>query len=420
MCTNALEDYICELVECFEDYVKKSLLLVSVTLGTIVLMVMYVLKLLADRPNASLTADYDEYDYGEAPAFHRRLSAVEFQTGGEATSNSPFVAKKIFKDKAVNTDGSFLANSYDTMQTQQSLTMSNQTRTDTDASFIDNGVNDSEYGRKSGNRPNDKNFKYGDKYGNINDDMDGNINDDVDGNTHGDKYGNVPGDKYGNINNDMTRKLHGVKYGNINDDMNGNTHGDKYGNVPGDKYGNINNDMTRKLHGDKYGNINDDMNGNIGGDKYGNINDDMKGNIRGDKYGNINDDMKGNIRGDKYGNVHGDKYGNIKGSRNDPENYDKNGNRNVYNRNPNIKDNATATTELECDPTCADKIIGADGKATSCKKSCHEDFKLGRSRNESPPQCLAKRHLSNSRPCKRFLSIRSSCCSMCCMDDNCK
>lgn len=66
MCTNGLEDYIDELVECFEDFIRKSLLMISVTLGTIVLMVMYVLKLLSDRPSAALTSrDYeDEYDDG--------------------------------------------------------------------------------------------------------------------------------------------------------------------------------------------------------------------------------------------------------------------------------------------------------------------------------------------------------------------
>ncbi|KAJ8729960.1 hypothetical protein PYW07_016998 [Mythimna separata] len=46
---NQLESYMDDLVDCFEAFVKKSMLVVSVAVGSLVLMVMYVLKLISER-----------------------------------------------------------------------------------------------------------------------------------------------------------------------------------------------------------------------------------------------------------------------------------------------------------------------------------------------------------------------------------
>lgn len=36
----------------------------------------------------------------------------------------------------------------------------------------------------------------------------------------------------------------------------------------------------------------------------------------------------------------------------------------------------------------------------------------------SEQMCRAKNHLANSRPCNKYIGIRTSCCSMCCVDDD--
>ncbi|XP_022831170.1 uncharacterized protein LOC111359769 [Spodoptera litura] len=36
----------------------------------------------------------------------------------------------------------------------------------------------------------------------------------------------------------------------------------------------------------------------------------------------------------------------------------------------------------------------------------------------SEQMCTTKHHLANSRPCTRYIAIRTSCCSMCCVDDD--
>ncbi|KAJ8728293.1 hypothetical protein PYW08_016678 [Mythimna loreyi] len=62
MCTedrllSQMESYLDEMVDCFEAFVKKSMLVVSVAVGTLVLMVMYVLKLMSERTNRQITED---------------------------------------------------------------------------------------------------------------------------------------------------------------------------------------------------------------------------------------------------------------------------------------------------------------------------------------------------------------------------
>lgn len=55
MCSNraivdSLECYMDDLVECFEDFVKKSLLVISFGIGLIVAMLAYLLKTVCERP----------------------------------------------------------------------------------------------------------------------------------------------------------------------------------------------------------------------------------------------------------------------------------------------------------------------------------------------------------------------------------
>lgn len=57
---DSLECYMEDLVESFEDFVKKSLILMFVGVGTMVMMLIYMLKVITDRtgtPNASAGND---------------------------------------------------------------------------------------------------------------------------------------------------------------------------------------------------------------------------------------------------------------------------------------------------------------------------------------------------------------------------
>ncbi|XP_059047168.1 uncharacterized protein LOC131842608 isoform X2 [Achroia grisella] len=54
MCTNSalvdsLECYMDDLVDCFQDFIKKSLIVISIAIGTLVVMLMYVLKAITER-----------------------------------------------------------------------------------------------------------------------------------------------------------------------------------------------------------------------------------------------------------------------------------------------------------------------------------------------------------------------------------
>lgn len=54
MCSNravveSVECYMDDLVECFEDFVKKSLIIISFGIGVIVAMLLYLLKTVCDR-----------------------------------------------------------------------------------------------------------------------------------------------------------------------------------------------------------------------------------------------------------------------------------------------------------------------------------------------------------------------------------
>lgn len=57
MCTNralvdSLECYMDDLVESFEDFVKKSIIAISVTIGLLVAMIAYIFKMNNDRSQA--------------------------------------------------------------------------------------------------------------------------------------------------------------------------------------------------------------------------------------------------------------------------------------------------------------------------------------------------------------------------------
>ncbi|CAH2234997.1 jg18996 [Pararge aegeria aegeria] len=54
-----VECYMDELVECFEDFVKKSLLVITVGIAVVVGMLLYMLKVLTDREPTSDTTPGD-------------------------------------------------------------------------------------------------------------------------------------------------------------------------------------------------------------------------------------------------------------------------------------------------------------------------------------------------------------------------
>lgn len=69
MCSNraivdSLECYMDDLVECFEDFVKKSLLVISFGIGLIVAMLAYLLKTVCERPPIqNIVAGYLDYEF---------------------------------------------------------------------------------------------------------------------------------------------------------------------------------------------------------------------------------------------------------------------------------------------------------------------------------------------------------------------
>ncbi|XP_072931533.1 uncharacterized protein [Epargyreus clarus] len=61
MCTNralvnSLECYMDELVDCFEEFVKNSIIIISVAVAFLVAMIAYVLKMIADRSDPTYVA----------------------------------------------------------------------------------------------------------------------------------------------------------------------------------------------------------------------------------------------------------------------------------------------------------------------------------------------------------------------------
>ncbi|XP_031765402.2 uncharacterized protein LOC116413001 isoform X1 [Galleria mellonella] len=65
MCTNRglvdnLECYMDDLVDCFDDFIKKSLIIVSVAIGALVIMLVYVLKIVTERPQVAHTTTGNE------------------------------------------------------------------------------------------------------------------------------------------------------------------------------------------------------------------------------------------------------------------------------------------------------------------------------------------------------------------------
>lgn len=57
MCSNEtlvdqLECYVDDLVECFEDFVKKSLIVITIAVGAVIGLLVYVLKMVTERQEA--------------------------------------------------------------------------------------------------------------------------------------------------------------------------------------------------------------------------------------------------------------------------------------------------------------------------------------------------------------------------------
>ncbi|XP_039754584.1 uncharacterized protein LOC120629655 [Pararge aegeria] len=79
-----VECYMDELVECFEDFVKKSLLVITVGIAVVVGMLLYMLKVLTDRePTSDTTPEFSS----SAPNLSRNINTEDYQKRFYSRSN---------------------------------------------------------------------------------------------------------------------------------------------------------------------------------------------------------------------------------------------------------------------------------------------------------------------------------------------
>ncbi|XP_028177735.1 uncharacterized protein LOC114365378 isoform X2 [Ostrinia furnacalis] len=100
MCTNSarlvnsLECYMDDLVDCFEDFVKKSLLIISVAVGALIVMLGYVLKIISERAQVPLLG---------SPAVAQQIDTTRTscpQSCSSARTSQPDVQNDLQKSKS--------------------------------------------------------------------------------------------------------------------------------------------------------------------------------------------------------------------------------------------------------------------------------------------------------------------------------
>ncbi|RVE51637.1 hypothetical protein evm_003769 [Chilo suppressalis] len=103
MCTNprlvnSLECYMDDLVDCFEDFVTKSLVIVSLAIGAVIVMIGYVLKMLNDRNLIQIPTSHHSRPILPDPGLHTNATILNYTTSTQSATDASSISDSHFQN----------------------------------------------------------------------------------------------------------------------------------------------------------------------------------------------------------------------------------------------------------------------------------------------------------------------------------